>query len=509
MKRPITIGVIVLIALSTAVSWGEPTLNGQYWFGSLSVDVDTDRPWCKRGSVSITGDQWDQEWEDSDGHHTFSAAFSATLQADGSVDIAFPGETYNVAWNGDVMIHAGSVLGGGGEGVDIFIRKASNIDVNDVLGDYSYFGHYLGPADETALWGTVTLNSDGTASVSWTSDSGTPESDEFDWTLDAATAVIDALVPMGDELGHAAFLLGQGDLALECHITFEEGRDATDLGYNVFVKNTDEPITMADIAGTYQIRFLETGPGAVPYTCGRGTCLIEAVDEVNGILSIDAYYSNGEHDVFSLACSVGPGNEFHLADATLSDGIVGPQQNLILVPQYSYANPPMRTDDDWLGGIFLVRNSSLASPVYRFWSPRNSRHFYTISEAEKDYVEATYPANIWTYETVAYYAFADNEDAGLSPVYRFWSNALGAHFYTISEAERDYVIAHLPAWTYEGPVFYAYPEGSQPVDASPVYRFWSGTLSTHFYTINEAEKDYVINNLPSWEYETIAWHAYD
>ncbi len=148
------------------------------------------------------------------------------------------------------------------------------------------------------------------------------------------------------------------------------------------------------------------------------------------------------------------------------------------------------------------------SAVYRFWSPLNSRHFYTVSEAEKNYVQATYPANVWTYETVAYYAFADSARAGLAPVYRFWSNALSAHFYTISEIERDYVIDHLPAWAYEGPVFYAYPPGSQPVDASPVYRFWSETLSTHFYTINEAEKDHVIANLPAWEYETIAWYAY-
>ncbi len=151
----------------------------------------------------------------------------------------------------------------------------------------------------------------------------------------------------------------------------------------------------------------------------------------------------------------------------------------------------------------------LAVPVYRFWSPQNSRHFYTISEAEKQYVQTTFASNIWTYETEAYYAFPQSGQAGLAAVYRFWSNSLGAHFYTISEAERDYVIDNLSAWTYEGPVFYAYPEGSQPVDASPVYRFWSESLSTHFYTISEAEKDYVIDNLPSWEYETIAWYAYE
>lgn len=151
------------------------------------------------------------------------------------------------------------------------------------------------------------------------------------------------------------------------------------------------------------------------------------------------------------------------------------------------------------------------SPVYRFWSPLNSRHFYTISEAERDYVLATYPANIWTYEQAVYNAFPASTQPGLAPVYRFWSSTLSAHFYTISAAERDHIIATYPAavWAYEGEVFYAYPPGSEPDGTKPVYRFWSNTLGTHFYTISEAEKDYVINNLPVWQFEAIAWYAYE
>ena len=152
------------------------------------------------------------------------------------------------------------------------------------------------------------------------------------------------------------------------------------------------------------------------------------------------------------------------------------------------------------------------SALYRFWSPLNSRHFYTISAAEKDSVIATYPANIWTYEGVAYYAFGDNSEAGLAPVYRFWSPLNSAHFYTISEDERDSVIATYPpeVWTYEGIAFYAYPEGAQPAEAAAVYRFWSSTLSGHFYTISEAERDGIITTYPIevWQYETIAWYAY-
>ncbi len=44
------------------------------------------------------------------------------------------------------------------------------------------------------------------------------------------------------------------------------------------------------------------------------------------------------------------------------------------------------------------------SPVYRFWSDSKQSHFYTISEVEKNYVVATWP-NIWKYEGARFYAY--------------------------------------------------------------------------------------------------------
>ncbi|HUT28293.1 MAG TPA: kelch repeat-containing protein [Sedimentisphaerales bacterium] len=356
MKRSITKSVIAIVMLLSTVSFGSPNLSGQYWFGSLSVDVNTNEPWGKRGTVIVTDNNWTQVWDDNDGNHTFSSTFTSFTQLDGSVDINFPGETYNVAWNGDVMIHAGSVLGGGGEGIDIFMRKATDVDVNDVLGDHGFFGHFIGWGDDTAIWGNLALDVNGTAVGTWTNDHGDIESGTFDWDFDDVNSVIKAYGTAQYDPEHVALLfLGKGDIESTYHVNFEEGRDGNDIGYNIFIKKTDQVITMADIADTYQVRFLETGPGAVPYTCYKGTCVIEAVDDANGILSVDAYYSNGEHDVFSIDCSVGPGNEFHLDDNSVPDGIISPDKNLICVPEYRYENPPTRTDDDWLGGIFLIR----------------------------------------------------------------------------------------------------------------------------------------------------------
>ena len=149
------------------------------------------------------------------------------------------------------------------------------------------------------------------------------------------------------------------------------------------------------------------------------------------------------------------------------------------------------------------------APVYRFWSPVLSRHFYTIDAAEKDKLIQQF-SDVWTFEDVAYYAFSEPVDADLLPVYRFWSEALGKHLWTINEEQRLALTGtSASVWTFEGIAFYAYRESRRPLDAMPVYRFWSEQLGHHFYTIDEAEKDALVENYSRvWEFEGIVWYAY-
>jgi hypothetical protein len=161
-------------------------------------------------------------------------------------------------------------------------------------------------------------------------------------------------------------------------------------------------------------------------------------------------------------------------------------------------------------GYFRVDQSSGLTPVYRFWSPVLSRHFYTISGTERDKLINDY-AQVWSYESIAYYAFADDAQPAVAPVYRFWSGTLNAHFYTGSVGEKTKLIdnySHI--WTFEGVAFYAYAGGSQPAGTSAVHRFWSPTLTCHFFTINQAERDKLINLYSHiWTYEQAAWYAYE
>jgi hypothetical protein len=90
--------------------------------------------------------------------------------------------------------------------------------------------------------------------------------------------------------------------------------------------------------------------------------------------------------------------------------------------------------------------------------------------------------------------------------YRFYNGATGSHFYTVSEAERDNVRNNLsPPFTYEGEAYRvasAYAPG-----LSPVHRFYNTRNGVHFYTISETERAHVAATLPHYNYEGVAYHA--
>ncbi len=148
-------------------------------------------------------------------------------------------------------------------------------------------------------------------------------------------------------------------------------------------------------------------------------------------------------------------------------------------------------------------------PVYRFWAPVLERHFYTLSTAERDKLINNY-SDVWTYEQVAYYAFAADTEPGTAPVYRFWSGTLNTHFYTVSQAERDKLIDNYSqTWAYEGIAFYAYVGSlgsALSIGIDPVYRFWSASLGTHFFTTSQTEMNKLFNLSPGlWYWEGAGW----
>jgi len=132
------------------------------------------------------------------------------------------------------------------------------------------------------------------------------------------------------------------------------------------------------------------------------------------------------------------------------------------------------------------------TPVYRFYNNNNGSHFYTVSEAERDIVVAKW-LSAYTLEGVAFSINTLNP-ANNTPLYRFFNKVNGSHFYTASEAEKAAVIAKMSAtYSYDGPAYNICT--THVAGATTIYRFYNKLNGTHFYTASETEKNYVLANL--------------
>ena len=98
-----------------------------------------------------------------------------------------------------------------------------------------------------------------------------------------------------------------------------------------------------------------------------------------------------------------------------------------------------------------------------------------------------------------------NMNLVLQETFRFFNAQTGAHFFTTSVTERDDVVRNLPTFQYEGVAFYT--SATPASGLKPVHRFYGSDTGVHFYTISDAEKAHIEANLPRMRYEGVAYYA--
>ena len=155
-----------------------------------------------------------------------------------------------------------------------------------------------------------------------------------------------------------------------------------------------------------------------------------------------------------------------------------------------------------------VARKALATriPVYRFYNNSTGAHFFTTNTTERDNIVATLSPP-FSLEGSAF-SVASAFSPGLSPVHRFYNTQTGVHFYTISESERANVVATLPHFTYEGVAYHASQVAGQGL--IPFYRFFVPSKGFHFYTANEAEKNSIVANLSAvYHFEGVGYYVLD
>ena len=138
--------------------------------------------------------------------------------------------------------------------------------------------------------------------------------------------------------------------------------------------------------------------------------------------------------------------------------------------------------------------------MYRAYNPNADYHFFTTSQSEFDNAVA----HGYRDETTGKAGFLVLPDAvaGATPIYRLYNLLTGRHYYTYSSAERDSLVAIVPApasgpdtrkvgWRYEKDEGFIYTSPS--TGTVEIFRLYNVNTGVHLYTENAAYKDAILN----------------
>ncbi len=387
-----------------------------------------------------------------------------------------------------------------------------NVELSSVPTVISFgggFAEYSFAVFDTALGPEVTVATSGTAAVA--SAGGPVEL--------ASGAVVDSgetysaypspepipYVPGGEELG-LAYSLPDG-----VHYGYADISGTTLIGYG-----TDD-LPSAPIAAS--LIDLGSQPGLTFYQdsavsdillelkADPGSPLISTVEApvFSGVASYEVQTEIGSE--WSAPFIVQPG-----AATTLVD----PVDNVVFEPLDAAGNPFAVSGNVTVGlgfasggpaGATFMDQASITPAtvgVYRFFDTQDGTHFFTSSTSERDQLLADRPD--LAFEGVGINAVSlSAADPDAEPVYRFFSTSDGTHFFTSSAAERDSVEVSRPDLTFEGVGFYE-DRMQQPGD-SAVYRFFDTIHGTHLYTADATERASILASRPDLTLEGVAFYA--
>lgn len=162
-----------------------------------------------------------------------------------------------------------------------------------------------------------------------------------------------------------------------------------------------------------------------------------------------------------------------------------------------------RLYSDWFGSTNPKCTSSdrVGNEVYRLFSTKTGKHFYTGMACEADTLEAY---SSYRLEGVAFTLppIDANERTG---VYRMQNKTTGSRFWTATVAERDNLVKH--GYRLEGTAFIGL-KASSTTKKVAVYRLYNKKTGSHLWSssVNEVSK---VDAKPYWKLEGIAYYVFD
>ena len=129
------------------------------------------------------------------------------------------------------------------------------------------------------------------------------------------------------------------------------------------------------------------------------------------------------------------------------------------------------------------------TPLYRYWKPEGSDHFYTTNTNEiGTVVHGLTGRHSYVCEGTQGQVFT-SRFPGTVPLYRYYRGQNQDHFYTTNSGEIGTTTAGQTGrhgYVSEGITGYCFPHSSYP-GTIPLYRYWKGSVGDHFYTTNSNE----------------------
>ena len=245
-----------------------------------------------------------------------------------------------------------------------------------------------------------------------------------------------------------------------------------------------------------------------------------SLHEIGHILGIGisrSFLDQVENQEFTVSQSVrlNGGDPVPLDDDQnhVEDGFtLDPDADALLDKSFTFGERNLPTDLDLaiLADIGYDITAYDKTEVHRFYQYDRGFHFYTANENEQQSViERSNAGELqYNYESVAYSVLARDADVltgekidGALPVYRFFNRDTGAHLYTMDENEKNHIIDNLSNYDFENVAYYAFESQPENIETIPLYRMLNTQSGSHLFTADRYEFESIEETLPHFQVE--------
>jgi subtilisin family serine protease len=144
---------------------------------------------------------------------------------------------------------------------------------------------------------------------------------------------------------------------------------------------------------------------------------------------------------------------------------------------------------------YSVTRPSGTVPLYRYWNPSVTDHYYTTN-----FNELGWAASGWEFGHIECYIYP-TQQSGTVPLYGYWNPSIGDHYFTTNFNELG---NGAYGWTLSGITGYIYP--TQQSGTVPLHQYWNPSIGDHFFTINLEELG--PSGAYGWSYSSISGYVH-